>query len=145
MIDEEGNDINGDNCSICLEKMENNKYKISECKHEFHNDCLLTYFRISNNTSCPLCRNVRQSSNNLKTILNYSRRKNANKKIVNEVQKYKKLQQLEKDTIKEFKRTHKEILDKRRKLFHKKWDSMRRFRRIKFKLMNMVVLPVITR
>ena len=63
--------------------MENNKYKIPECKHEFHNECLLTYFRVSNNTSCPLCRNIRQSSN-LKTILNYSRRKNANKKIVNE-------------------------------------------------------------
>lgn len=148
MIDEEGNDINGDNCSICLEKMETNKYKISECKHEFHNDCLLTYFRISNNTSCPLCRNIRQSSNNLKIILNYSRRKNANKKIVNEVRKYKKLQQLEKDTKKEFKefmRTHKEILDKRRRLMEKKWISIRRFRRMKIKLMNMVVLPVITR
>ena len=146
MIDEEGNDINGDNCSICLEKMENNKYKISECKHEFHNDCLLTYFRVSNNTSCPLCRNVRQSSNNLKTILNYSRRKNANKKIVNEVKKYKEFQLLEKEIKKElktFKKTHKEILDKRKKLYRKKHDSMRRFRRIKFKLMNMVVLPVI--
>jgi len=145
IIDENGNNINIDNCCICLEKMENNKYKIPECKHEFHNECLLTYFRVSNNTSCPLCRNIRQSSN-LKTILNYSRRKNANKKIVNEVNKYKKFQMLEKEIkkeFKEFKRTHKEILDKRNKLINKKREYGYRVRRMKFKLMNMVVLPLI--
>jgi hypothetical protein len=74
--------------------------------------------------------------------------KNANKKIVNEVQKYKKLQQLEKDIkkeFKEFKRTHKEILDKKKRLMEKKWISIHRFRRMKIKLMNMVILPVITR
>ena len=145
IIDEEGNEINIDNCCICLEKLENNKYKIKECKHEFHNECLLTYFRVSNNTSCPLCRNVRQSSN-LKTILNYSRRKNANKKIVNEVKKYKKFQLLEKEIKKElktFKKTHKEILDKRSKLINKKWNYVRKFRRMKIKLMNMIVLPLI--
>lgn len=147
IMDEEGNDINIDNCSICLEKMETNKYKIQECKHEFHNECLLTYFRISNNTSCPLCRNIRQSSN-LKTILNYSRRKNANKKIVNEVQKYRKLQQLERESKKElkiFKKTHKEILDKRNKLINKKWNYVRKLRRMKIKLMNMIALPLIIR
>lgn len=145
IIDEEGNEINIDNCCICLEKIENNKYKIQECKHEFHNECLLTYFRVSNNTSCPLCRNVRQSSN-LKTILNYSRRKNANKKIVNEVKKYKEFQLLEKEIKKElkiFKKTHKEILDKRNKLINKKRNYSYRLRRMKFKLMNMVALPLI--
>ena len=145
IIDEEGNEINIDNCCICLEKLENNKYKIQECKHEFHNECLLTYFRVSNNTSCPLCRNVRQSSN-LKTILNYSRRKNANKKIVNEVKKYKKFQLLEKEIKKElktFKKTHKQNLDKRSKLINKKWNYVRKFRRMKIKLMNMIVLPLI--
>jgi hypothetical protein len=146
IIDENGNEINIDNCCICLEKLENNKYKIPECKHEFHNECLLTYFRISHNTSCPLCRNIRQSSSNLKTILNYSRRKNANKKIVNEVKKYKKFQLLEKEIkkeFKEFKRTHKEILDKRIKLLRKKREYGYRVRRMKFKLMNMVALPLI--
>jgi ABC-type uncharacterized transport system involved in gliding motility auxiliary subunit len=146
IIDENGNNINIDNCCICLEKMENNKYKIPECKHEFHNECLLTYFRVSNNTSCPLCRNIRQSSSNLKTILNYSRRKNANKKIVNEVKKYKEFQLLEKEIkkeFKEFKRTHKEILDKRIKLLRKKREYGYRVRRMKFKLMNMVALPLI--
>jgi hypothetical protein len=145
MIDENGNEINIDNCCICLEKLENNKYKIPECKHEFHNECLLTYFRVSNNTSCPLCRNVRQSSN-LKTILNYSRRKNANKKIVNEVKKYKEFQLLEKEIKKElktFKKTHKEILDKRKKLINKKRNYFCRVRRMRFKLMNMVALPLI--
>ena len=147
VIDEEGNEINIDNCSICLEKMENNKYKIPECKHEFHNECLLTYFRVSNNTSCPLCRNIRQSSN-LKTILDYSRRKNANKKIVNEVKKYKKFKILEKEfseELKTFKKTHKEILDKRKKLLDKKWNYGRKVRKMKFKLMNMIALPLIAR
>ena len=147
IIDEEGNEINIDNCSICLEKMENNKYKIPECKHEFHNECLLTYFRVSNNTSCPLCRNIRQSSN-LKTILDYSRRKNANKKIVNEVKKYKKFKILEKEfseELKTFKKTHKEILDKRKKLLDKKWNYGRKVRTMKFKLMNMIALPLIAR
>jgi hypothetical protein len=147
MIDENGNEINIDNCCICLEKLENNKYKIPECKHEFHNECLLTYFRVSNNTSCPLCRNIRQSSN-LKTILNYSRRKNANKKIVNEVKKYKKFQLLEKEIKKElkiFRKTHKEILDKRNKLINKKRNYGYRVRRMKIKLMNMIALPLIIR
>jgi hypothetical protein len=146
IIDENGNNINIDNCCICLEKLENNKYNIPECKHEFHNECLLTYFRVSNNTSCPLCRNIRQSSSNLKTILNYSRRKNANKKIVNEVKKYKKFQLLEKEIKKElktFKKTHKEIFDKRKKLLNKKRNYFCRVRRMRNKLMNMIALPLI--
>lgn len=147
LIDEAGNEINDDNCSICLEKMEH-KYKIPECMHEFHNECLLTYFRISNNTSCPLCRNIHNSSGNLKTVLNYARRKNANKKIITEVKKYRKLQQLEKEVKKEmteFKRTHKEILVSIKKLKNKKWKYMKRVRILRNKLKNMVVLPIITR
>ena len=64
------------------------------------------------------------------------------------MKKYKKFQQLEKDIQKEYKeftRTHKEIFVKRRKLINKKWSYVRRFRRIKLKLMNMVVLPIMTR
>jgi hypothetical protein len=146
LIDETGNEINiGNECVICLEKMsDNNKYKIEECQHEFHSECLLSYFRVSTNTNCPLCRNGYKTSDNLKIVLNHARRKNANKKILKEVNKYRKLQQLVKDNkkeLKEFKETHKDILKLRNGLITKRRDYGFKLRRMKNKLRNMVLVP----
>ena len=148
LIDETGNEINIHNeCVICFEKMgDKNKYKIEECRHEFHSECLLSYFRVSNNTNCPLCRNVHRTSDNLKIILNHARRKNANKKILKEVNKYRKLQQLVKDSekeLKEFKETHKDMLKLRNRLITKKRDYWFKLRRMRNKLRSMVLVPAI--
>ena len=148
IIDIEGNEISFENCSICLEKLENNKYKIQECKHEFHSNCLLTFFR-TGNTSCPLCRSMssrlyRYNPFSIKTVLNYSRRKNANKRIVNMVKNYKKIKELEKESKKElseFRKNHKDIFSIKRKLTIKKWRLFRRLSQIKNNISSIVVLP----
>ena len=44
-----------DNCSICLNKLEDNDlYKSNKCKHIFHSKCINTWFNY--HTTCPLCR-----------------------------------------------------------------------------------------
>lgn len=52
------NDIN-DNCGICQEALNNHQlpvYTLKECKHTFHVDCVINWFRTRNNR-CPLCGN----------------------------------------------------------------------------------------
>ena len=159
LIDIQGHEISFDYCSICFEKLENNKYQIQECKHEFHSECLLSFFR-TGNTSCPLCRSTAPNNNinrsygnmaseiSLKAILNYSRKKNANKTIVNMVKKYKKLKQAEKDCKREFlefKKKYKDVLKMRNELSSKRWKSSRKLREVKNNLSNIVVLPVSVR
>lgn len=43
-------------CAICLAPLtnKNNTYQL-ECKHTFHTDCIMKWFRKSNNGSCPCC------------------------------------------------------------------------------------------
>jgi len=45
-----------DNCTICLEEMEENDDQIKEleCKHKFHADCIGEW--TSRNNTCPVCR-----------------------------------------------------------------------------------------
>jgi hypothetical protein len=45
-----------DKCSICLENIENYEYKLPECDHNYHTNCIITWFRAGHNC-CPLCRN----------------------------------------------------------------------------------------
>ena len=44
----------GEDCSICLEKIENDGYKTS-CNHHFHENCLNTWKNMDKR-SCPNCR-----------------------------------------------------------------------------------------
>jgi len=47
--------LNGDNCTICLETLEfSNKLK-TDCSHYFHEKCLLEWLN-NQNKSCPCCR-----------------------------------------------------------------------------------------
>lgn len=44
-------------CSICKENYdESTKYTIPECNHVFHTECIVSWFRGSNRSDCPLCR-----------------------------------------------------------------------------------------
>tara|TARA_B100000700_G_C14846203_1_gene761719 strand:+ start:308 stop:790 length:483 start_codon:yes stop_codon:yes gene_type:complete len=46
--------MNDELCPICLESLkEKDTYKI-QCKHVFHTDCIMKWFRLSN-ASCPCC------------------------------------------------------------------------------------------
>jgi len=77
-----------DICSICLDNLNNiniSKYKIEECGHEFHSNCLLNWFKTRND--CPLCRNIPNNysapnHSKIKMIINYACRKKADKKQI---------------------------------------------------------------
>ena len=69
-------------CAICHENMNiiddnNEMYELPECKHYFHTNCILTWFRSGHNR-CPLCNNEGLNNNNMSinlinnTLDNYS-------------------------------------------------------------------------
>ena len=97
-------DSEPDICAICHETMEENIYEIPECKHKYHTNCIIDWFRLGK-SRCPYCNtNFSVLTNNnynynhygcrgqlltsqYKDIYNYSRKKNANKKIKKKVKK----------------------------------------------------------
>lgn len=50
----EQNLIHGEQCSICLEPIENDWFSTS-CRHYFHSECVKLWY-LNNNKSCPMCR-----------------------------------------------------------------------------------------
>ena len=56
-------------CNICLEGFEiGNILRVLECKHEFHETCIITWLKSRN--TCPVCRHELESNDP-----NYERRK----------------------------------------------------------------------
>lgn len=89
-------------CPICYECLTNeNKYIIPECKHAFHSNCIIPWFRGKNST-CPYCRSVGNSKDQSYWTIkgrftfnkNFSRRKNAPKSLKLMVEKYKRRKDL---------------------------------------------------
>ena len=120
-------DTNEDCCPICLSDMTLNSYVIEECNHKFHINCLFQWFRTSNNTSCPTCRNIKDNEDKswyekkhiFKLISQYSKRKTADKYVVKMMTKYnnqnKKLKQYRLE-LKNHKNTNKEIIKEHNRL-----------------------------
>lgn len=50
--------INNKDCSICLEDFDNTKQicQLVQCPHLFHKNCIISWYNISNQFSCPYCR-----------------------------------------------------------------------------------------
>jgi hypothetical protein len=74
-------EINNDNidnfkditCNICLEGFQlGNILRVLECKHEFHENCIITWLKSRN--TCPICRHELESNDP-----NYERRKHSHR------------------------------------------------------------------
>lgn len=117
-------------CAICHENMNiiddnNEMYELPECKHYFHTNCILTWFRSGHNR-CPLCNNEGLNNNNMSinlinnTLDNYSwqykrkllnanyvemrnlsRKKDAPKELKKKIEKLKKQEEKYKNSTKE--------------------------------------------
>ncbi len=48
--------INDNQCSICLEELDENSMFELECKHTFHAKCIVGWFRTTDKKTCPMCR-----------------------------------------------------------------------------------------
>jgi hypothetical protein len=119
-------DFNIDVCCICLEDMVDNIHTL-KCNHRFHSECIIETFR-SGLTDCPLCRQKAPARNpymhighlKFKLLKSYTKKKNANKNILELFEKYKKLEEsikeyrmqtkLLKREFSDFKKTNEEIL-----------------------------------
>lgn len=96
-------------CSICLENINNEQnYKLPECNHCFHTNCIMHWFRIGN-CNCPYCNNNgvntmsfkgRYSKERYKLLRRVSMNKNAPKQLKDIVIKLRKLENQYKDNKK---------------------------------------------
>jgi hypothetical protein len=138
-----------DCCIICLNdfNLEEPTYTIEECRHKFHTNCLLKWF-ISNNSSCPTCRNINNNpsyferKHKFKFITNYSRRKNANIYVKSIMKKYKKQQEVVKHhdlELKNFKKEHKILQKKYIQLLKKTRNGHRKLYRLKEELTDIPI------
>ena len=143
-------------CAICHDPLETNKYTIPECNHEYHTNCIMTWFRTGKN-ACPLCNNQginniqqmiantdwaqrRVAYENYKQLRIFSRKKEAPielKKMVIRLKKWEKKNKIlikETKEIKESKHpnlTGAQIWKKLITFRRKKWGYERKIRRLK--------------
>jgi len=158
-------DFEKDICAICHENLEDNIYKIPECNHKFHSECVITWFRMGK-SKCPYCNtefaHKKKSTpprhifrRNLiceeyKDIYNYSRRKNANPKIKKQVKKITDLNKSLTEMSKKFNKmiksdkSYKEVIKYKRKYRDKKWRLKRKIYSLKRKVVSYVnIIPII--
>jgi len=141
------------NCLICFENIilqNNNNHTIQECNHTFHSSCLIEWFR-TGNSNCPTCRNdgarrnYRRSGHILNWILRYSKRKNASKKVISLVNKYKKLK-MDYANVKQerinYQKENKDVLKGLSKLRQKCWKYGRKLRDVKNEIVSIPIQPL---
>jgi hypothetical protein len=155
--------------------MEDNIYEIPECKHQYHTNCIIDWFRLGK-SRCPYCNTnfsllemIGVSDNNnayypeygitstllkasYKDVYNYSKKKTANKTIKTKVNKITKLNKDYKSICKEITNlkksdiSYKDVKKSLSKLKIKKWSIQRKIWAHKKKILTEVnIVPVIIR
>ncbi len=150
-------------CTICRTDVSGFQVAILECKHIFHAECLINYFRaprewtysINGYGTCPNCRQgplgQRTSSANttrgrISLIRRLSRTKNLHPVIQKTIIRLREVEKQKRDHLKEykeFKRTNKEIIEKGRYLRRKKWRLSRIVRKCEQELASFDPLALI--
>lgn len=107
-----------ENCSICLEPLEDNVVELEECRHKFHSTCIVKWFR-SQNASCPQCRGLpnlnlthQDAMARYKVLIQHAKRKNAPLTLKRAIAKVKQME----DAMKKRKRKRREISKEVREL-----------------------------
>lgn len=105
----EVNTNNESKCCICQSNLDSEQiYEMPECKHKFHTNCIITWFRYGN-IKCPLCNNegingpnkLKQygcwcSYDRYRMIKTFSKKKEAPKILKKEINKINKFEIKEK-------------------------------------------------
>jgi hypothetical protein len=151
LFTENNNIVNQNNiCSICLHDMndKNLTYEIKECKHVFHTNCLIEWFRANN--SCPLCRSTTERRYSpfsmFKFIINFLKsKKNNYKSFQNIYKKYKKLNdnyKLVNNSFKLFEKDNKNVLKEYKKIRRLKREAFWKLQRIKREISSLPITPL---
>lgn len=156
---------NEETCLICHDKLSSEPCHTLECSHEYHIDCIISWFR-SGNTNCPYCNSKPEnSSNNDETEFYYSRSeikkkfsilkrfskkkdfpKSLKSKIDTILRNEEKLKEL-KEEIKEIKNevgTYSEIKKKHNKISSSIWRKTTDIHRKKKDLLTLVNIVPLT-
>jgi len=156
MIDEEI-------CCICHENLISEEtYKLPECKHNFHTNCICTWFRAGHN-SCPLCNNNGVNSYNsncwnswedaYKVNRRHSRKKGAPialKRLVNKLKKFETVLKEHRKKMKDYNNSIqnikvREIKKKHTYLRRRRWKIVRKIkakkRQIAFQNLITIIIP----
>ena len=152
-------------CSICHDNLDDNKYEIPECHHNFHSGCIIEWYR-TGNIRCPYCNSTptildeeddnyngssrRMIQNKYKIISSYCRRKTANVQIKKKVEVIQKLNDKIKEidveitNLKKEEGIFKEISAKLSSLGRSKWRIRHNIYQKKSDLIEMVnIIPYI--
>jgi hypothetical protein len=160
--------VNSDVCLICHDDIDSyQNYKLQECNHIYHTDCIIQWFR-TGNVNCPYCNS--KSENNIcdsnngghyynrrkiiestyRTIKAFSKKEKAPKILKSKIKSIEKIQdQLKdiRDNIKKIKNEEGLLHDlqkKYRKYKTKLWNKQRVIYGKKYNLVGIVnIIPII--
>ena len=142
------------NCSICLSNLYdeslNGVYIIPECKHKFHSDCLMNWFRQGQN-GCPLCRSKPDNmsymdrKSKLSFLRKYALRKEAPELLKNLAKNVREQEKVVNNCKKELRteiNNNKEVLNNLRKKRQDSWKERRKFNNCVNTLIGFPILEI---
>jgi hypothetical protein len=148
-------DLDLDTCAICLNELEddNNIYTIPECNHNFHQLCIIEWYRrLGSDCGCPLCRSSPEGQTyfsrrgTINVYKQMSRRKNCPevvKKLCTKHTECVKKQAECRKEANEYKRQHKEIFNEYQRLRRKSWQTNSRKWKLESQLLGLPSLLIL--
>ena len=124
-----------DPCAVCMEPLTTGDvHTLDACGHRFHPRCIIGWLQ-RGNLSCPTCRHdlhqqedaipgmwIRERAKHIRRTM--ARRPNIPKPLktlLTRVKRAEESERIQRDVLKDFKRTHREVLKQYRTLLSKQW------------------------